>query len=94
MRMGSEGKGRRACRRLKLLVGPGTGSRVRDQRHCHSAALHVPQPAQHQLFSPAHSHSMVPGGLEVTSYTTRFTLRTAGRHTGAGAGEGQALQAH
>ena len=25
---------------------------------------------------PRHSHSMVPGGLLVTSYTTRLTLRT------------------
>src|SRR5665213_579611 len=24
-----------------------------------------------------HSHSMVPGGFEVTSYTTRFTPRTS-----------------
>ena len=38
----------------------------------------------------AHSHSMVPGGLEVTSYTTRLTLRTAGKGTGAGgAGDGR-----
>ena len=32
----------------------------------------------------AHSHSMVLGGLEVMSYTTRLTLRTAGGKRGGG----------
>src|SRR5271166_4170711 len=30
-----------------------------------------------QIFVDTHSHSIVPGGFEVMSYTTRFTPRTS-----------------
>ena len=45
----------------------------RDERHGHDDV----ELDRAECFGPAHSHSMVPGGLDVTSRTTRLTSRTS-----------------